>query len=118
MSRVSSTFALILILCLAFSACSARKASVPLGTIPAPRSPSIEEEKYGHEVLKKLSEKYTLDYQDPRLDDIRDIVEKLAKAAKADKDPWHVFLFQAPEVKMLQPQEGITSLSGVECWTS
>ncbi len=84
---------------LLLSACSSKKAAVPVGHIPKSKPVTTTEEQYGHTVLQKMSEKWPLDYNDPRLDKINEIVDRLTKAAKADQEPWHVYLFKAPEVK-------------------
>jgi len=84
---------------LLFSACGAKRANVPVGHIPKSKPVTTAEEQYGHTVLQKMSEKWPLDYNDPRLDKINDIVDRLTVAAKADQEPWHVYLFKAPDVK-------------------
>ena len=84
---------------LLLSACSSKKAAVPVGHIPKSKPVTTTEEQYGHTVLQKMSEKWSLDYDDPRLDKINEIVDRLTKAANADQEPWHVYLFKAPEVK-------------------
>jgi len=81
------------------SACSTRKAPVQVGHIPKSKPITIAEEQYGHTVLQKMSEKWPLDYNDPRLDKVTEIVDRLTVAANADKEPWHVYLFKAPKVK-------------------
>lgn len=81
------------------AACAPQHQPRPPGEIPTPKAPSISDEQYGHEILTSLSEEYELDPNDPRLDKVTDIVDRLAGAAGAGKDPWHVFIFKAPDVK-------------------
>ena len=84
---------------IAASGCSSAHIPVPPGEIPQGRPVTAEEEAYGHEVLTELQQQYELDYNDPRLDQIQKIVDRLTHAAGVDKDPWHVFLFKSPETK-------------------
>lgn len=88
-----------LLLILFASACASARKPVPPGVIPDAKPITTEEEQYGHTVLAELSEQYELDYNDPRLDKAIEIVDRLAKSANANQDPWHVYLFKAPEVK-------------------
>ncbi|MCB0360485.1 MAG: M48 family metallopeptidase, partial [Bdellovibrionales bacterium] len=59
----------------------------------------MTEEQYGHQVLQELSQQWPLDYNDPRLDTVVRIVDRLTAAANANADPWHVYLFRAPDIK-------------------
>lgn len=81
------------------TACAPSHSPIPPGVIPQARPVTISEEQYGHQVLSELSEKFELDYNDPRLQRVEDIVARLTQAAGADKDPWHVFLFKDPDFK-------------------
>ena len=82
-----------------FVACAPTRPPVPIGTIPQANMVTPSDEQYGHTVLTGLSQQYELDYNDPRLNKITEIVDRLAKAAGADKEPWHVFLFKSKEMK-------------------
>lgn len=97
MGRLQVVFLLILMALL--SACASSRPPVPPGTIPKPRAPTVTEEQYGHTILNELSKKWDIDYNDPRLDTVTEIVDRLTLAAGAGKDPWHVYLFRAPAVK-------------------
>ena len=79
--------------------CAPARAPIPAGTVPEPRAVTISEEQYGHQVLEQLSERYKLDYSDPRLAQVNRVVDRLTAAAHANKEPWHVYLFKAPEVR-------------------
>lgn len=81
------------------TACASPKPPVPPGTIPAPSNPSISDEQYGHQVVQELSERYQIDYSNPKMDKIQEIVDRLTKAAKADSQPWHVYLFKDDSLK-------------------
>lgn len=97
MSKQKFIFAVLTIVLL--SSCAPVRPPVPPGVVPKPRLLTTAEEQYGHEVLAGLTEKYELDYNDPRLDTITKIVDKLTHAAGADQSPWHVYLFREPTIK-------------------
>lgn len=67
--------------------------------IPEARPLSTEDEQYGHQILQTLTDHYKLDYNNPKAQTVQDIVDRLTKAAGADKDPWHVYILQDPKVK-------------------
>jgi predicted Zn-dependent protease len=90
--------ALILLVTFACS-CAASRPAVPVGTIPAARETSTTDEQYGHTVLNELSERFKLDFSDPRYNDVVAIVDRLAAAVNANNSPWHVYLFAEPEIK-------------------
>lgn len=79
--------------------CAPPRPPVPPGVVPSPRAMTTEDEQYGHEVLTALSEQFEIEYNDSRLDNIVDIVDRLAKRNNLGNDPWHVFLFRAPTIK-------------------
>ena len=85
-------------LCL-LAACSAGRPPVPPGVIPEPQPLTVTEEQYGHQILDQLSEEYPLDYNNPRTNEVLDVVNRLTKAAKADADPWHVYVFRDAKFK-------------------
>ena len=93
---VRRTFLLILLL---LTACAPQRTPVPPGVIPRSQSVTVEEEQYGHQVLQELSTHYQVDYNDPRIERVQKIVDRLTAAAGADKEPWHVYLFKADDVK-------------------
>lgn len=90
---------LVLSLFSSLSACAPKRAPIPQGVIPDPRPPSVQDEQYGHQVLGELTQQFPLEYNDPRLDKVVAIVDRLSVAAKADKDPWHVYLLKDDSVK-------------------
>ncbi len=79
--------------------CSPARKPVPAGAIPASRPPTITEEQYGHEVLAALTKRWQLDYGHPRANAVDNIVQRLAKAAKADQEPWHVYILKDDNFK-------------------
>lgn len=72
---------------------------MPPGVIPEPQPLTVTEEQYGHQILDQLSEEYPLDYNNPRTNEVLDVVDRLTKAAKADADPWHVYVFRDAKFK-------------------
>jgi predicted Zn-dependent protease len=81
------------------TACSPNKNPVPIGVIPEVVPVSPTDEQYGHEAMTNLAKEYELDYTDPNYQRLVDIVEKLSTAINAKQEPWHVFLFNAPNVQ-------------------
>ena len=86
--------------------CAASRPPVPVGTIPEASPVTPEEENYGHEVLQTLSQKWQLDYNHPRYQNVVDVVEKLTKAIGADKDPWHVYVLKDDSFKNAAASRG------------
>jgi len=85
----------------------------PIGYIP-PLSPvTPEDEKYGHELLAKLSEKYKLDFSHPRRSDVDTIVQKLTSSIGGSNQPWHVNVFADSKVKNAAATKG----NNVFIWT-
>ena len=85
---------LVFVLILLLTSCAPSRKPVPPGVIPDPRPPTKSEEQYGHEVLSQLSDRYPLEYNHPRYDNLVKVVERLTTAAHADKYPWHIYLFR------------------------
>ncbi|MDR2337189.1 MAG: M48 family metallopeptidase [Deltaproteobacteria bacterium] len=79
--------------------CSHNKTPIPIGQIPEVVSVNPADERYGHETMTNLSKEYELDYTDPNYQRLVNIVERLSEAINAKQDPWHVFLFKAPNIK-------------------
>lgn len=98
---------------LAFWGCAPARPPVPPGVIPEPQPPTVDDEQYGHTILNQLQERYQVDYNNPQLDRIQTIVDRLAKAAHADQDPWHVYLFKDDNFK----NAGATRGNHVFIWT-
>jgi Zn-dependent protease with chaperone function len=69
------------------------------GTIPEATAPTISDEQYGNEVVQELSNRYRIDYGNPKMDKIEEIVQRLTKAARAEQHPWHFYLFKDDAMK-------------------
>jgi Zn-dependent protease with chaperone function len=82
-----------------FIACGSGRPPVAPGEIPLPTPVTAEEEHYGQQVLLELSQKYPISRNDTDILRCRGIVERLAKAAKADREPWHVYVLEGDDVE-------------------
>ena len=72
---------------------------VPVGEIPAPRAPSLEDEQVGHQTFGELTEQYKLDYDHPRYNELQEVVQRLTTAVNANVHPWHVYLLKDAKTK-------------------
>ncbi len=88
----------LLILCFSLYSCATTRKPIPPGEIPPAKTTSAADEQYGNKVLNALTDQFKLDYNNPRAVEVQDIVDRLAKAAHADKDPWHVYIFKEDKV--------------------
>lgn len=75
-------------------ACTPVRTPIPVGTIPEVSAVSQEDDQYGHQVLADLSEKWELSRDDAAISRVRGIADKLAEAANANQDPWHVYVLE------------------------
>lgn len=82
---LSVSFALIL------SGCSSHKI-VPPGEIPQQSHVSVEDEQYGQEVFGELVDKYPLSTNDQLINRVEDVTRRLADAAGAGNNTWHVYV--------------------------
>ena len=80
------------------SGCGTGRPAVPPGEIPRAPLVTPEDEDYGQQVLGELTKKHPLDRTDAYINRTRDIVERLAKAARAEKAPWHVYVLSGDTV--------------------
>jgi predicted Zn-dependent protease len=67
---------------------------IPPGEIPRAEPVSAADEQYGQAVLGQLTEKYPLERNDRDINLVRDIVQRLARAARADREPWNVYVLK------------------------
>ena len=80
------------------SGCSASRAPVAPGEIPPGAYVTAEDEQYGQQVLATLMNSYPLSRDDTAINRVRDIVDKLATAAGANKSPWNVYVLSGDSV--------------------
>jgi len=84
---------------LAFSACTHNRAPIPPGLVPAQHELSASDEEYGHEVLSGLTDQYKLSNDDVKINRVREIADRLTRAAQSDHNPWHVYVFDDAKFK-------------------
>ncbi len=89
----------LLMLVLSCTACGPSRQPIPPGVIPEQKSVLTEDEQYGQQVLAGLTDHYQLDRDDSHVNRVRDIVDRLATAAHANKNPWNVYVFFDPKFK-------------------
>ncbi len=81
------------------AACGPSRPPVPVGTIPKAKDVSVAEEQYGQKILGTLTKKWKVDYNHPRVPNVRAAVKQLTKAAKADQHTWHVYVLRDDNFK-------------------
>lgn len=91
-------FVISLVLVGILSGCGASRAPVAPGEIPPGAYVSAEDEQYGQQVLATLMQSYPLSRDDNAINRVRDIVDKLAEAAGANKSPWNVYVLSGDSV--------------------
>ncbi len=94
------------ILFLSLLACAPQRRPLPLGQIPQPTKVTAQDEQAGHQILGELSQKYELDYNHPRRNEVDVIVRRLTEAIGASTYPWHVNVFSDPTVKNAAATKG------------
>ena len=97
-----------------FSACGTSRPPVPPGTVPLAIPPTQAEEQQGHKVLSELTNKYELDYNHPRFQEVQDVMKALTEAAGASAHPWHIFLLKDAKFK----NAGATKGNHIFLWTA
>ena len=80
--------------------CAVKRTPIAPGVVPRQTEMQVtaEDEQYGHEVLGVLTETYPLDTDDNRINRVRDIVDRLTRAAESDRNPWHVYVLVGDDV--------------------
>ncbi len=79
-------------------ACGPSRPVIPPGEIPVATYLSQEDEQYGQQVLAQLAQQYPLVRNDAEVNLARDVVMKLARAARAEQEPWHVYVLRGDNV--------------------
>ncbi len=80
------------------SACAASRAPIPPGEVPAASYVTPADEAYGLEVLRQLSAQYPIVQNDAEVNRVRDLVDRLARAANASSSPWNVYVLEGDSV--------------------
>lgn len=77
--------------------CGAKRPPIPVGEIPPQLGVAAADEEYGQQVFRELAKKYPLDTDDKRIAHVREVTDRLTRAAQVDHNPWHVHVFDAPD---------------------
>lgn len=93
--RLSGILLSLFLLC----SCAPARAPVPPGEIPAQGEISAADEKYGHEVMAALAQRYPLERDDQRVNRVRNVADKLSAASGSGGNPWHVYVFHDDRIK-------------------
>ena len=96
-----------------FSSCATAKKPVPVGTIPQAKKPTVADEQYGHKAFGQITKQHKLTYDHPRYNELQEVVKRLTSSINADKDPWHIYLLDADNVK----NAGATRGNHIFVWT-
>lgn len=94
----SLSAAVLVCMLLCFSACGASRPSIPPGEVPSGAYVTQEDEEYGLQVLRRLSQQYPIEQNDRDVNRVRDLVERLARAAHADSNPWNVYVLRGDDI--------------------
>jgi predicted Zn-dependent protease len=94
---------LVLTLCatiglLTLTGCAPSRPPVPAGEIPPANTVSPTDEQYGQQVLSTLMQQFPLERDDGAINRVRDMIDRLADAAGATHDPWHVYVLRGDNV--------------------
>lgn len=95
------------------TSCTQARTPVPVGTIPEAKSPSVADEQYGHKAFGEITKQYELTYDHPRYNELQEVVKKITSTINADKDPWHIYLLKADNVR----NAGATRGNHIFVWT-
>ncbi len=87
------------VIALAIAGCSTTRVRIPVGVVPDQGALSLEDEEYGREVLDSLTKQFQLERDDAPINRVRDIVDRLAEAAKVNFNPWHAYVFRDSNFK-------------------
>jgi predicted Zn-dependent protease len=86
------------LLLLPISACTVKRAPVQPGAIPKLAAPTPEAARYGKYLFKKVHSDYDYDSGSQLYDRLVEVFDHLTKAAEVDHLPWHLYLFDGPEI--------------------
>jgi predicted Zn-dependent protease len=94
MLEVKHLFLVLLIFC-SLSGCAANRPQVPIGTVPLAKESTSEDERYGQEVLRQLSEQYPISRNEDFIRRTRRIVEQLTDSRPDLSNAyWHVYVLE------------------------
>ena len=94
---VAITFLAVLVI-FALTGCTVKHTPVDPGVIPRMSEMSPEQEQFGQRLYLHLSEDYKLATDLSRVDHLVKVFNHLKQVAEVDKIPWHIHLFDDPEI--------------------
>ena len=83
---------------IALNACTVKRAPIENGTIPELTAPTPAAEEYGKTLYAELISDYKLDSGIQKKDELLKIFDHLTLAADVESLPWHIYVFDAPEI--------------------
>ena len=94
-----NNFVISIFLAFLLTSCASTRIPIKVGDIPRAQEVSVQDEEYGQQVLYELTKTTPLDRNDHNINRVRDIVDRIARAANADRVPWNVFVLADNSVK-------------------
>ncbi|HMO02175.1 MAG TPA: M48 family metallopeptidase [Oligoflexia bacterium] len=95
-----------IILLFSLTACATRNFKYQPGQIPTQHYLSATDEQYGQTVFSELGNQYQLSRNDDMINRVRDITDRLTKAAMVNQNPWQVHLFEDDRIKNASATRG------------
>lgn len=83
---------------IALNACTVKARTIEPGTIPKIDALAPGEAEYGKMLFDDLCDDYPLESDPARMEGLVTIFDNLVEAAKADHLPWHLYLFDNPDI--------------------
>jgi len=86
---------IVLLIFFSLSGCTANRPKIPIGTVPTAQEATSEDERYGQEVLRQLSQQYPISRNERFIRRTRRIVEQLTDSRPdLSKAYWHVYVLE------------------------
>ena len=82
----------------ALTACTVKQTPVAPGTIPRVDTVTPQQQEFGDRLYKSLKKNHELSSNRLQVEHLQSVFDHLKLVAKADKIPWHVYLFDDPDV--------------------
>jgi metalloendopeptidase OMA1, mitochondrial len=89
---------LILIFVIFCTSCASTRPPIPSGTVPLPQASSQEDTLYGRAALKQLTANFPISNNRDDNRKVQNIVARLTRGARADHDPWYIYVLDSDEV--------------------
>jgi hypothetical protein len=88
------------------NACTVNRAFIQPGTIPKLAVPYPGAEKFGKALIQEICIDYDIDSDNQKRNKLIGIFDQLTKAAEVDHLPWHIYLFNGPEIVDIRAVHG------------